>query len=196
MGGRGVQLWKSMVAEIGCDLCVVFVVTARIAPHARPSQFLVALGLLWGLHKRALVSFGTGRVVSQAYPQLVSGASSLLGCLTVSLCCWWSPASDAAASMQPPRPQQASQPLLSAAVSGLSALVLLSGSPAFAAASSGGFKLPPISTDPDRCERGYVGNTIGQVGSLLQQRRGQPDSRSPRHGPPVLDRVWRGCISW
>lgn len=61
----------------------------------------------------------------------------------------------------PKRSEQASQPLLSAAVTGLSALVLLTGSPALA-----DFKLPPISNDPDRCDRGYVGNTIGQANAV------------------------------
>lgn len=65
----------------------------------------------------------------------------------------------------PQRPEQPSNPLLSAAVTGLSALVLLTGSPAVAE-----FKLPPISNDPNRCERGYVGNTIGQVSLVTPGR--------------------------
>lgn len=68
------------------------------------------------------------------------------------------PPTQAASTQAPKRSEQPSNPLLSAAVTGLSALVLLTGSPAVAE-----FKLPPISSDPDRCERGYVGNTIGQV---------------------------------
>jgi hypothetical protein len=73
-------------------------------------------------------------------------------------CSCSSPTTQAASMQAPKRPDQPSNPLLSAAVSGLSALVLLTGSPALAE-----FKLPPISSDPDRCDRGYVGNTIGQV---------------------------------
>lgn len=68
------------------------------------------------------------------------------------------PPTQAASTQAPKQSEQPSNPLLSAAVTGLSALVLLTGSPAVA-----DFKLPPISSDPDRCERGYVGNTIGQV---------------------------------
>lgn len=102
-----------------------------------------------------------------------------------------SPFSIPAASMQPPaRPEQpAHQTLLSAAAAGLSALVLLSGSPAFAA-SSGGFRLPPISNDPDRCDRGYTGNTIGQVGycdsSICDSRRiGTSNGRRSSSGSSI-----------
>jgi hypothetical protein len=63
--------------------------------------------------------------------------------------------------VQPQQRTEQPNPLLSAAVTGISALVLLTGSPALAE-----FKLPPISNDPDRCERGYVGNTIGQANAV------------------------------
>eukprot|EP00882_Tetradesmus_deserticola_P008241 GHRQ01008686.1.p1 GENE.GHRQ01008686.1~~GHRQ01008686.1.p1 ORF type:complete len:111 (+),score=31.94 GHRQ01008686.1:184-516(+) len=44
------------------------------------------------------------------------------------------------------------------AAAGFTALSLLTAAPAVAE-----FKLPPISSDPNRCDRGYTGNTIGQV---------------------------------
>jgi len=52
--------------------------------------------------------------------------------------------------------------LASAAAAGIiSAMALLSASPA-----SADFRLPPIPKDPARCERGYVGNTIGQANAV------------------------------
>eukprot|EP00775_Hariotina_reticulata_P012746 gene12746-12875_t len=46
-------------------------------------------------------------------------------------------------------------------MAGLTALSLVGAAPALAE-----FKLPPISSDPNRCERGYVGNTIGQANAV------------------------------
>jgi len=39
-------------------------------------------------------------------------------------------------------------------------------SPAIAGEVSGFVKLPPVSNDPGRCERGFVGNTIGQANGV------------------------------
>lgn len=55
-------------------------------------------------------------------------------------------------------PQQA---VLSAVAAGFTALSLITAAPAAAE-----FKLPPISNEPGRCERGYVGNTIGQANAV------------------------------
>ncbi|GAQ85405.1 hypothetical protein KFL_002330150 [Klebsormidium nitens] len=52
-------------------------------------------------------------------------------------------------------------------VCGACAALTLAGAavPALAASSSGA-RLPPLSTDPNRCERAYVGNTIGQANGV------------------------------
>eukprot|EP00882_Tetradesmus_deserticola_P002524 GHRQ01002687.1.p1 GENE.GHRQ01002687.1~~GHRQ01002687.1.p1 ORF type:complete len:217 (+),score=91.17 GHRQ01002687.1:193-843(+) len=47
------------------------------------------------------------------------------------------------------------------AAAGFTALSLLTAAPAVAE-----FKLPPISSDPNRCDRGYTGNTIGQANAV------------------------------
>eukprot|EP00899_Mesostigma_viride_P027538 jgi/Mesvir1/796/Mv17390-RA.1 len=43
------------------------------------------------------------------------------------------------------------------------ASVLLAGTPSLAANN---VRLPPLSTDPGRCERAYIGNTIGQANGV------------------------------
>lgn len=105
------------------------------------------------------------------------------------------------ASMQAPKlPEQpaAQHPLLSAAVAGLSALVLLTGSPA-----SAEFRLPPISSDPGRCDRGYVGNTIGQAssrGHLAGRSKGLAHHSSPQslcNGSKIARLLYVFCpLSW
>ncbi|KAJ8554276.1 hypothetical protein K7X08_024954 [Anisodus acutangulus] len=47
----------------------------------------------------------------------------------------------------------------------LAAWALTSFSPVIAA----GQRLPPLSTDPDRCERAFVGNTIGQANGVYDK---------------------------
>eukprot|EP00878_Enallax_costatus_P001028 GHUV01001163.1.p1 GENE.GHUV01001163.1~~GHUV01001163.1.p1 ORF type:complete len:224 (+),score=70.75 GHUV01001163.1:194-865(+) len=61
----------------------------------------------------------------------------------------------------PARPECCNQALLSAVAAGFTALSLYTAAPA-----SAEFKLPPISSDPNRCDRGYVGNTIGQANAV------------------------------
>ncbi|KXZ52982.1 hypothetical protein GPECTOR_8g353 [Gonium pectorale] len=60
-------------------------------------------------------------------------------------------------------PRPAPGPLAAAAATGLSCLAanLLAANMAMAE-----FRLPPIDNDPNRCDRGYVGNTIGQANAV------------------------------
>ena len=70
------------------------------------------------------------------------------------------PSSRQAASASPAAlPRRVASGLSAAA---LSASLLL-GAPGFARAE---IRLPPIDPDPDRCERAYVGNTIGQANAV------------------------------
>ncbi|KAF8069616.1 TL17 [Scenedesmus sp. PABB004] len=57
--------------------------------------------------------------------------------------------------------QEPGQAARAALAAGLAALSLATAAPALA-----DFRLPPISNDPDRCERGYTGNTIGQANAV------------------------------
>lgn len=68
-----------------------------------------------------------------------------------------------------------------AAASFLSAVTLLSSAPAQAE-----FRLPPIDSDPNRCERGFVGNTIGQAGGMPWQQLTNAD--------PCRDGQQQKCI--
>ncbi|CAG9460561.1 unnamed protein product [Pedinophyceae sp. YPF-701] len=63
------------------------------------------------------------------------------------------------------RPQDAppSSTLGSVVAGGLAALAVLGASPALA---DGTVKLPPISNDPERCAKGYIGNTLGMANGL------------------------------
>ncbi|GBF99568.1 hypothetical protein Rsub_12193 [Raphidocelis subcapitata] len=51
---------------------------------------------------------------------------------------------------------------LASGAAALAASLLLSAAPAAHAE----FRLPPIDSDPKRCERGFVGNTIGQANAV------------------------------
>jgi hypothetical protein len=70
-------------------------------------------------------------------------------------------------TMHPTAAFKPAQPLFSraAAASGAAAvaasLMLSSAAPALAE-----FRLPPIDNDPNRCARGFVGNTIGQANAV------------------------------
>ncbi|GAA0183183.1 hypothetical protein LIER_42354 [Lithospermum erythrorhizon] len=55
--------------------------------------------------------------------------------------------------------------LKSVACGFLAVLAVSSPSPVFAGAQ----RLPPLSTDPDRCERAFVGNTIGQANGVYDK---------------------------
>lgn len=61
------------------------------------------------------------------------------------------------------KPHQGAVPkaVAASAAAVLTASVLLSAAPALA-----DFRLPPIDSDPKRCERGFVGNTIGQANAV------------------------------
>ncbi len=58
------------------------------------------------------------------------------------------------------KPSQAKAVVASGAAA-LAASLLLAAAPA-----SADFRLPPIDPDPKRCERGFVGNTIGQANAV------------------------------
>jgi hypothetical protein len=61
---------------------------------------------------------------------------------------------------EPEQQHRGASLLLSLAAS--AALVLGAGP----ATADSNVKLPPLDTDPNRCERGYVGNTIGQANAV------------------------------
>ena len=50
-------------------------------------------------------------------------------------------------------------------VAGVAAAALMALSPLNASAN-GGPRLPPLDNDPNRCERAFVGNTIGQANAV------------------------------
>lgn len=54
-----------------------------------------------------------------------------------------------------------SKAVVASGAAALAASLLLSAAPA-----SAEFRLPPIGNDPDRCARGFVGNTIGQANAV------------------------------
>uniref|UniRef100_A0A383V1S1 Thylakoid lumenal 17.4 kDa protein, chloroplastic n=1 Tax=Tetradesmus obliquus TaxID=3088 RepID=A0A383V1S1_TETOB len=57
--------------------------------------------------------------------------------------------------------EESTRSFAAVAAAGFTALSLLSAAPAMAE-----FRLPPIDSDPNRCERGYTGNTIGQANAV------------------------------
>ena len=71
----------------------------------------------------------------------------------------------ARAATPPPRPAAASASAgLGCAAAAFAAAALLSAAAPLPAAAE--FRLPPIDSDPNRCARGFVGNTIGQANAV------------------------------
>jgi hypothetical protein len=67
------------------------------------------------------------------------------------------------ASLTPPAPAGPRRAAAAAAAAALAASLLLGPAAPPAAAD---FRLPPIDSDPNRCARGFVGNTIGQANAV------------------------------
>jgi hypothetical protein len=86
-----------------------------------------------------------------------------------------------AASLAPP-PHPARRAAAAAAAAGLAASLLLGPAAPDARAE---FRLPPIDSDPNRCARGFVGNTIGQVrGGGTHGGGGAARGSARQLGPP------------
>lgn len=67
-----------------------------------------------------------------------------------------------------PSLQGVSKAVAASGAAAIAASLLLSAAPA-----SADFRLPPIDPDPKRCDRGYVGNTIGQANAVSDKVRGR-----------------------